>query len=160
MSFLNSVEFYHRFQYVCTKVGNNNLHRIVPDDHTRVRLRPNGASTAKRNNANEQDSSSSDEYLNANYVDGFRRPRAYIATQGPMRSTAKAFWRMVWQQVSRRFPVHCLEENEQEKVRTRSIFCPFKERVKIYKCYWEKCLNARFQTKKILLLLLYRYMPK
>ncbi len=78
---------------------------MIPDDHTRVRLRPNGASTAKRNNANEQDSSSSDEYLNANYVDGFRRPRAYIATQGPMRSTAKAFWRMVWQQVSRRFPL-------------------------------------------------------
>ena len=38
-------------------------------------------------------------------------------------------------------------------MRTRSIFCPFKEGVKIYKCYWEKCLNARFQTKKISLLL-------
>ena len=61
---------------------------------------PNPVATAsRRNNANGGSSSSdADEYLNANYVDGFRRPRAYIATQGPMQSTTGAFWRMVWEQ--------------------------------------------------------------
>ena len=39
-----------------------------------------------------------DEYLNANFVDGFRRSRAYIATQGPMQSTQNLFWRMVFEQ--------------------------------------------------------------
>ena len=39
-----------------------------------------------------------EEYLNANYVDGFRRPRAFIATQGPMSNSTDLFWRMVWEQ--------------------------------------------------------------
>ena len=39
-----------------------------------------------------------DEYLNANYVDGFRRPQAYIATQGPIQSTVNLFWRVVFEQ--------------------------------------------------------------
>ena len=39
-----------------------------------------------------------DDYLNANFVDGFRQPRAYIATQGPIQGTFPAFWKMVWEQ--------------------------------------------------------------
>ncbi|KAI4826999.1 hypothetical protein KUCAC02_030427, partial [Chaenocephalus aceratus] len=57
------------------------------DDHTRVRLQ-----------LLEGDPHS--DYINANYIDGYHRPRHYIATQGPMQETVRDFWRMVWQENS------------------------------------------------------------
>ena len=59
-------------------------------EHTRVRLKSYGYGTTS--------SKEKDEYLNANYVDGFRIPKAYIATEGPMKSTVNLFWRIVLEQ--------------------------------------------------------------
>lgn len=47
----------------------NRYANVVAYDHSRVRLRSVGGATDV------------DNYINANYIDGFCRPRAYIATQ-------------------------------------------------------------------------------
>ncbi|XP_064238511.1 receptor-type tyrosine-protein phosphatase T isoform X2 [Aotus nancymaae] len=57
------------------------------DDHSRVRLLV-------------LDGDPHSDYINANYIDGYHRPRHYIATQGPMQETVKDFWRMIWQENS------------------------------------------------------------
>jgi len=58
-------------------------------------------------------------FINAVYVDGFRRKKQFIATQVPMANTAKHFWRMIAQHNVEQVIV--LQESGIEEVIIRTI---------------------------------------
>lgn len=62
------------------------------------------------------------DYVNANYIDGYRKQNAYIATQGPLPETLSDFWRMVWEQRSNTI-VMMTRLEEKSRVRTDTGSC-------------------------------------
>ncbi|XP_014300216.1 receptor-type tyrosine-protein phosphatase delta [Microplitis demolitor] len=56
------------------------------------------------------------DYINANYIKGYKKNKAYIATQGPKPNTLNDFWRMVWHE---RVQVICMLANVIEGGKTK-----------------------------------------
>jgi protein tyrosine phosphatase len=61
----------------------NRYGNIMAYDHSRVHLPQMG---------DDPDTT----YINANWVDGYKQPKAYIASQGPVPNSFISFWRMIW----------------------------------------------------------------
>ncbi|PIO37329.1 hypothetical protein AB205_0193210 [Aquarana catesbeiana] len=63
----------------------NRYANVIAYDHSRVIL-------------TSVDGVPGSDYINSNYIDGYRKQNAYIATQGPLPETFTDFWRLVWEQ--------------------------------------------------------------
>ncbi|MGH0157478.1 UNVERIFIED_CONTAM: hypothetical protein FKN15_033929 [Acipenser sinensis] len=70
----------------------NRYANVIAYDHSRVLL---FAIEARRGRCIP-----GSDYVNSNYIDGYRKQNAYIATQGPLPETFGDFWRMIWEQRS------------------------------------------------------------
>ncbi|VEN39033.1 unnamed protein product [Callosobruchus maculatus] len=66
-------------------VYKNRYPDIKAYDQTRVKLA-------------QVDSIAGSDYINANYVMGYKERKKFICAQGPMDTTVNEFWRMIWEQ--------------------------------------------------------------
>ncbi|XP_035698223.1 receptor-type tyrosine-protein phosphatase U-like isoform X2 [Branchiostoma floridae] len=81
----------HRHPYAVSKkpgnVAKNRYKNIVSYDHSRVVFQ-------------DQPTRPNSDYINASYIDGYDKVKAFIACQGPKQDTSRDMWRMVWQERS------------------------------------------------------------
>ena len=84
----------------------NRYANVLPYDETRVKLSLIAGVEGS-------------DYINASYIDGYMKKRAFIATQAPIPDTISDFWRMVWQQNA---VTIVMLSNEMENGRVRFCF--------------------------------------
>ncbi|XP_067667158.1 multiple epidermal growth factor-like domains protein 11 isoform X2 [Haliotis asinina] len=65
-------------------VSKNRYRNILPYDHSRVQL-------------SRVPSVPGSDFINANFINGYGEPRAFVATQGPYAAVMGDFWRMIWE---------------------------------------------------------------
>lgn len=78
----------HTSEYLAAKQkhneNKNRFENIFPYDFSRVVLK-------------QLETTKTDDYINASFINGYNQENAYIAAQGPLRNTISDFWRMVWE---------------------------------------------------------------
>ncbi|XP_055603016.1 tyrosine-protein phosphatase non-receptor type 9 isoform X2 [Uranotaenia lowii] len=97
-------------------------------DHSRVIL-------------SQEDEDPTSDYINANFVDGYKQKNAYISTQGPLPKTTYDFWRMVWEQ-------HCLvivmttRVMERGRIKCGQYWEPTEASLAEYGCYQVRTMTV------------------
>lgn len=116
----------------------NRYSNIVAYDHSRVKL------------SADEKVADTEGYINANYVNGYEKSNAYIATQGPMPNTFGDFWRMVWE---KNCSIVCMITNVMEKGRIKcDQYWPDEEQSKCYGNYQVTHIHTitlAFYTKRM-----------
>lgn len=113
----------------------NRYPNVLAYDHTRVKLDHTGVLCS--------------DYINANYVDGYCKEKAYISTQGPLKSTVDDFWRLCWEQnVQSIVMLTRLEERGRNKCEQywpssgSEVYDNIKVTIKEEKVYCNYCIRA------------------
>ncbi|KFD69556.1 hypothetical protein M514_01923 [Trichuris suis] len=115
-NFLFTVEFeslpHYNFDTVASDLpenaSKNRYNDIKAFDVTRVKLKP----------SSKEGMEQCGDYINANYIQGYKGSKLFIAAQGPTLDTVNDFWRLIWEQDVR---VVVMVTNLQEKYRTMCI---------------------------------------
>ena len=107
-------------------------------DHTRVVLDPYDLPDGLSASQNDPM-----DYINASYIDGYRQPKAYVSTQGPIEQTFVDFWRMIWQTGCRVIVMVTLNI-EQDRLKCDQYWPSSNNPIMMAGSYAIECLNQEF----------------